>query len=186
MSEITLLTCILTVVRSAVGVMTSPGYSTRFPPTDILVRCILDFWGHMSHTACIYVTSLYLGISWCKMNPMVLVTACYFYPCESRHNLLHIVSSHTGTFFLMRSLYPKTFPVVSQWMWCAVGSTVIVSVSGSTFISWSSHWWTVWSFPLSVVNTVIWLLNVVTWCNFCVLDRLLYICMLGLYTGFPL
>ena len=105
---------------------------------------------------------------------MVTVPACDFHPCESWPSSLHIYFFHTGASFLIRLLYPKTSFVFSQWVWCDVGSTVIVSVSGSTCMSWSSRWWIVFSFVPSIGKPVGWLLNVVVWCIFCVLDWLLY------------
>ena len=46
---------------------------------------------------------------------MVSVPACVFRTCDR----------HPSSFHIYFSLYPNMFPVVSQWMWFALGSTVI-------------------------------------------------------------
>ena len=86
----------------------------------------------MSHTAHTYVSFLSHGVSLCKNNSMVLVTACGFHHFERRPSPLHLEVYHTGESFLVSSLYPNTFPDVSQWMCFSIGYTVVESVSGST------------------------------------------------------
>ena len=154
MSDITILTYILTAVRSDVGVVNYPGWSTIFPPAVNLIQCVSVFWCPILYNACTYDAFLSLGVYSCKINFVVSVPACDFNPCEMWPRLLHIDFSHTGASFLIGSLYPKTFPVVSQWVWFSARSTIIVSVSGSTCISWSYRWRTVFSFFLSVVKSV--------------------------------
>ena len=44
------------VVTIAVGVLKTPEKSSKFPPTVILVRCVLNLYGLMSHTFFPYVT----------------------------------------------------------------------------------------------------------------------------------
>ena len=46
----TLLKMSLAVMRSAVGVVTSPGKLIKFPPTVSLVRCVSAFYGLISAT----------------------------------------------------------------------------------------------------------------------------------------
>ena len=84
--------------------------------------------------SCTYVALTPLGISWCKMNSIVSLPECDYHICENRPISLNIDFYHTGVSFLMRSLYPKNFHVLSQWIWCAVGSNAIVTVSESTCI----------------------------------------------------
>ena len=118
MSEITLFTCSLTVVRSTVGVMTSL--------EEILVWWVSVFWGQMLHTARTYVYFLSFGTSWWNINSMVLVPACDFHPCDRRPSSLHIQFFHTGVSLLIMSVYPNNVPVISQRVWFSVGFTVIV------------------------------------------------------------
>ena len=57
--DMTLLRCIFTVIMSTVGVLTSPGYSIRFPPTVSLVRFGSSFSGLYVQTVLPYVTCLW-------------------------------------------------------------------------------------------------------------------------------
>ena len=66
-----------------------------------------------------------------SMNSIVSVTSCVFHPCDRCTSSLQIYFVHTGLSIYNRSLYPKHFPEVSHWMWCAVGSTTIASFLGS-------------------------------------------------------
>ena len=90
MSEMTLFTCNVTVVKSDTDVMTSTGYSTRFPPVASLVQRVSDFSGWISKTAFTQVAFLYLGLLLCKMNYMVSVPACDFLPYDRRTSSVHI------------------------------------------------------------------------------------------------
>ena len=56
---------------------------------------------------------------------MVSVPACVLHPCDRQPSSLYIEFVHTSASFFTRSLYVNFFPVVSQWMWFAIGSTVI-------------------------------------------------------------
>ena len=60
--EITELMCILKVMRSAVFVITFPGYSIRFPPTVSLTLIGSYFCGHMSNMMREYVNVRPTGI----------------------------------------------------------------------------------------------------------------------------
>ena len=62
---------------------------------------------------------------------MVSVPACVFDPCDRHPSSLHIEFVHTGASFFTRPLYYKTFPLVSQWIWFSICSTVIASSFGS-------------------------------------------------------
>ena len=66
---------------------------------------------------------------------MVSVTACVLYPYDRRPSSLHIEFVHTGAYIFTRPLYPKIFPVVSQWMWLSASSNVIAYFWGSIRIS---------------------------------------------------
>ena len=129
-TDITILTCSFTVFRYAMKVLTYPGYSTRFSPTVSLVWWVSDLSGWILQTACTWVHFLYLGLSWWKMKYNVSVLEFVSHTFDMRPSSLLIEFFHTGASFLTSSLYPKTFPVVSQWMWFAVGSTVIVFFGG--------------------------------------------------------
>ena len=59
------------------------------------------------------------------MNSIVLVPECFFRPWDKRPSSLHIELVHTGSSILTRSLFPNPPPVFLQWMWFAIGSTVI-------------------------------------------------------------
>ena len=67
-TETTLFKCSLTVMRSAVWVVTSPGYLTLSPPMVSLMHSGAAFCGHMSTAILIYATFPSLGIvfGWTK------------------------------------------------------------------------------------------------------------------------
>ena len=48
-------------MRYAVGAVTSPGKSIKFPSTVSLVRCVSEFWGIISATILPYVTVIPAG-----------------------------------------------------------------------------------------------------------------------------
>ena len=60
-------------MRSAVGVVTSPGKLIKFPPTVSLVRCVLAFYGIISATIIPEVTVLTDGTLYLGMKKMVFV-----------------------------------------------------------------------------------------------------------------
>ena len=82
----------------------------------------------------------------------------------------------------MKHQYPKNIPVLSKCMWLAVSSNVIVSVSGSKIIFWSSHWWIVFALVPSTGNTSCLLLNLITWFTCFDLDRVWYLFFWGICT----
>jgi hypothetical protein len=71
--EMTLLMRIFAVVKPAVRVDLSPGYSILSPPTVNLVRSFYSLWSLMSTTNDPYVTLRPLGIFDLRMNLIVLV-----------------------------------------------------------------------------------------------------------------
>ena len=60
----------------------------------------------------------------------VSVPACSFQPWDRRPSSLQIELVHTGASISTKSIYPRIFPLVSQLMWFASGSNVIVSFFG--------------------------------------------------------
>ena len=64
------------------------------------------------------------------MNFIVSVPECYFHPCDRRPSLLYIKFLHNGASIFTSYLYPKNFPVVSQWMGFDIGYTVISYFGG--------------------------------------------------------
>ena len=130
MSDIVLFTWSFMVVMSEVGVLTSPGYSSRFPPAMSLVLWVSVFWVQILHTDLTYGDLLYFGLYWWNINLILSVPACYFHPWERLPSSLHIEFFHTGASILTKSMYPRIFPVVSNVMWCATVSTVIVYIFG--------------------------------------------------------
>ena len=97
------------------------------------------------------------------MKYILLVTACVFYPWDRQPSLLYIEFFHTGLSIFTRSLHPKKFPVVPQWMWFFVGSTMIEFVLGFIQTSYSDPLQSFVFSAGSIVNTVGAFLNVVTW-----------------------
>ena len=69
------------------------------------------------------------------MKSMVSVPACALRNCDRWPILLHIYFFRTGASFLTGSLNPNNIIFVSQWMWLAVGSTLIVYFGGSIHMS---------------------------------------------------
>ena len=95
-----------------------------------LVLWVSIFWGRILYIDLTYVALMYFGLYLCKINSIVSVPAGYFQIWDRRPSLLHIELFHSGASIFTRSLYPMIFPVVSQLMWCANGSTVIVYFFG--------------------------------------------------------
>ena len=69
----TLLKMSLSVMKYALGVVTSPGKLIKSPPTVIWVRCVSVFCGLISATILPYVTVLPAGTSPLGMKKMVFV-----------------------------------------------------------------------------------------------------------------
>ena len=92
---------------------------------------------------------------------MVAFPACVFHPCYRRSSSFHIQFFHTGASFFTRSLYPNFF---CSFTVCVVGFcfTVIVYFLVSTCISYSEHWWCLFSFVIFIGKTVGVFFNVVT------------------------
>ena len=89
---------------------------------------------------------------------------------------------HIGSSILTGYMYPPKLPVVSQWMWFSIGSTVVVSFLGSMRENKSERRC---SFIFSVASTGKVLgefLKAVTWLNLLVLDLVSYLCVLVIST----
>ena len=82
----TLLKMSLAIMRSAVGVVTSPGKLIKFPPTVSLVQCVSAFYGLILATILPYFTVLPAGTLSLGMNKMVFVPDVILVPtpCASR------------------------------------------------------------------------------------------------------
>ena len=92
------------------------------------------------------------GLSLWKTKSMLLVTACVLHTCDRRPSSLQIEFVHTTASFFTRSLCATIFPVVSKWMWLAVGSTVLEYFLVSTFISRYAPWKCLVYFVISIVK----------------------------------
>ena len=68
---------------------------------------------------------MYFGFSLGRMNYIVSLPACVSHPCDRRSSSLHIEFVQTGSSIYTRYMYPQNNSVLLQWMWLAVGSTVI-------------------------------------------------------------
>ena len=73
-SDMALFICIFMVVKSDVGVLTSPGQPIRFPTAANLVLWVSVFCGQISNTDLTYVALLYFGLSLWNINSIVSVT----------------------------------------------------------------------------------------------------------------
>ena len=111
----TLLKMGLSIVRSDVGVSTSPGKLIRFPPTLIRLICVSDFCGCISSTIIPYVTVLpavifSLGTKKIVFVPDdILVTNSY----ASRHiSFANEFTQMAPVGPLIRCLYYRDAPVV--------------------------------------------------------------------------
>ena len=106
----------------------------------------------------------------------------FFQPWDRQPSLLHIQLFHTGSSILTRYLYPKTNPVVSQFMWFTIDPTVIASSLGSMQ---ENQVVPMCIFIFSVTST--WnilgaILKVFTQLTLLVIDLVLCICVLFIYT----
>ena len=100
-----------------------------------LVLWFSIFCGWILHTALTYVALLSFGLYLWKINSIVSVPACAFRPWDRRTSSLHMEFVHTCGSLFTKSLYPRTFQVVSQVMWCATYSTGIIYIFGVCFIN---------------------------------------------------
>ena len=118
------------------------------------------------------------------MNSIVSVTECFFNPWYRQPSSLNIEFVYTGSSIFTGSLYPPRFPIVSKWMWFAVGYTVIV------------YFWGIYKhgslilcetlFCLSISSGKIGVfLNLVTRFTLLVLDIVFYLFVLYLSTLVP-
>ena len=81
--QINLLKMGLDVVRSTVGVVTSPGKLIRFPPTVSWVRCVSDIFYLISATIIPEVTVLSSGTFYLGINKFVLFPGGVIFPAPS-------------------------------------------------------------------------------------------------------
>jgi hypothetical protein len=121
--EITLLMRMFAVVRPAVRVDLSPGYSIWSPPTVNLVLFFCSLWSLMSTTNDPYVTFCPFGMSDLHMNRIVLVL----------YNLLISFAVDFIHFFLclnfvMSSLCLRDLPVSGKITAFAISGEITMSV----------------------------------------------------------
>ena len=68
---------------------------------------------------------MYFGLSLWRMKSIVSVPAYFSHACDRQPSSLHVNFFHNGASFFNRSLYPKTFSVVSHCVLFSVGFTVV-------------------------------------------------------------
>ena len=97
--------------------------SESCPVSLFLMRSDITY---CSHAGCV-------SILWFVLVEEKLYCVCsrmFFYPWYKWPSSLHNEFVHTSASVITRSLYPKILPEVSQLMWFAIGSTVIVYFLG--------------------------------------------------------
>ena len=100
-----------------------------------LVWRVSVFWVCISHKALTYVALQYFDLSSWKINLIVSVPACSLQTWDRRPSSFHIKNFHTDASIFTKYVYPRTFTVVSQWVWCATSITVILFFFGVYFIT---------------------------------------------------
>ena len=78
------------VVRSAVGVLVTPGYSILSPPTVKLTQRVSCFLNLMLHTVRKYVALNNFGMSLNATKKHVFMPLCSFQACDIRPRSLHM------------------------------------------------------------------------------------------------
>jgi hypothetical protein len=121
--EMTLLMRIFAVVRPAVRVDLSPGYSILSPPTVNRVRYFSSLWSFMSTTNEPYVTFRPFGISDLRMNRIVFVL--YNLLISFAVDLIYLILYLN---LVMSSWCLRDFPVSGQITAFAISGKMIMSV----------------------------------------------------------
>ena len=103
-----------TVVRSAVGVLMLPSYSSLSPPTHSCTRSRSDFDGLWVHMIVMYVNFRPDSTLERGMKNNVFVHFVFPYPWDNLPSSLHIPPSHFSLYsgFCIRFIYSNISPVV--------------------------------------------------------------------------
>ena len=129
------------VVRYAVGVLVTPGYSILLLPNVNCTRCVSCFLNLMSQTARQYVALQHCGMSWNATKKHMFVTLCSFQPCDSCPRSLHIRLFQTFLLYRrMRCRYNRSLPVFLHMTWFTRGMMVTKSIFGCGRCD-SCLWW---------------------------------------------
>jgi hypothetical protein len=127
--EITLLMRIFAVIKPAVQVDLSPGYSILSPPKVNRVRSFSSLWSFMSTTNEPYFTSRPFGISDLRMNRIVLVL--YSLLMSFAVDLIHLILYLN---FVMSSWCLRYLPVSGQMTAFAISGNRTTSVLSPGFL----------------------------------------------------
>ena len=116
----------LAVIRSSVGVVTSPGKLIKFPPTEILVRCVSAFCSRILATIIPLLSLLLVGNFSLGLKKIVFVHDGILVPSPCDIQLVSFANKFSQV------------ALVGPLIWCLYSSDALVVGSMTTFAWWFS------------------------------------------------